>query len=195
MTDRRVPVQKRALRTWNRILDASVSILSEEGHEAFNTNRIAEVAGISVGTLYGYFSDKEEIAAAVVARQAEREAAQLLARFETLGKAPLDQLTSSLVKFVFDLYQHHAALYRSLLALQALDREAVGQRKHEIQIIDTIVHQLISRGWHCDKARRTGKMAFLVVETLAFQSISSPTIPPRELREETVDLVNRYLGL
>jgi AcrR family transcriptional regulator len=50
------------------ILEASVRILRTEGRTAFNTNRIAEVAGVSIGTLYGYFPDKDSICIAL-ARQ------------------------------------------------------------------------------------------------------------------------------
>ena len=36
-------------------------ILLEEGLEAFNTNRVAEVAGVSIGSLYQYFPNKESL--------------------------------------------------------------------------------------------------------------------------------------
>lgn len=58
---RRRPRQRRARLTLSAIQQACLQILESEGETALNTNRIAEVAGISVGTLYKYFPNKETI--------------------------------------------------------------------------------------------------------------------------------------
>jgi len=60
-TPRRKPKQPRALATREAIFEAAAQILEREGEAAFNTNRIAERAGVSVGTLYQYFPDKQAI--------------------------------------------------------------------------------------------------------------------------------------
>jgi len=49
-------------------LDAAIRVLQEEGILGFNTNRVADVAGISVGTLYQYFANKEMLVAGIVER-------------------------------------------------------------------------------------------------------------------------------
>jgi AcrR family transcriptional regulator len=49
-----------------RILDAGRQVLIERGYDGATTNRIAEVAGISPGSLYQYFPNKEAIIAAIV---------------------------------------------------------------------------------------------------------------------------------
>lgn len=53
------------------ILSATFQILESEGEARLTTNRIAERAGVSIGTLYQYFRDKEAILAAMGERQAE----------------------------------------------------------------------------------------------------------------------------
>ncbi|MBL8783016.1 MAG: TetR/AcrR family transcriptional regulator [Alphaproteobacteria bacterium] len=58
---RRKPKQSRALATRAAIFEAAAQILEREGEAHFNTNRIAERAGVSVGTLYQYFPDKNAI--------------------------------------------------------------------------------------------------------------------------------------
>lgn len=50
------------------IIDAAIALLAEEGHAGFTTHAVAERAGISVGSLYQYFANKEMIAAAIVER-------------------------------------------------------------------------------------------------------------------------------
>jgi AcrR family transcriptional regulator len=58
---RRRPQQGRAHQTVEAILDAVVRILKREGFAAVSTNRIAEVAGVSIGSVYQYFPDKGAI--------------------------------------------------------------------------------------------------------------------------------------
>lgn len=60
-TARRRPKQQRAQATRDLIFEAAAQILEREGEAGFNTNRLAERAGVSVGTIYQYFADKEAI--------------------------------------------------------------------------------------------------------------------------------------
>lgn len=62
---RRQPRQARALATRSAIFEATAQILESEGEAGFNTNRVAERAGVSIGTLYQYFSSKQAILAAM----------------------------------------------------------------------------------------------------------------------------------
>ncbi len=62
------------------ILEATARILEEKGFDGFNTNAIAEKAGVSIGSLYQYFPSKTALLSAVI----EREAAPLLAVEEEL---------------------------------------------------------------------------------------------------------------
>jgi AcrR family transcriptional regulator len=78
---RRKPKQPRALATRAAIFEAAAQILEREGETRFNTNRIAERAGVSVGTLYQYFPDKNAILvqmarAEMAAVEAEADGAQ-----------------------------------------------------------------------------------------------------------------------
>lgn len=62
---RRRPQQERAVATREAIFAAAVGILETEGEAALTTNRIAEVAGMSIGRLYQYFADKQAILVAM----------------------------------------------------------------------------------------------------------------------------------
>jgi AcrR family transcriptional regulator len=59
---RRVPKQERSREKLRRLLDAADEVLAEEGAAALSTVRIAELADVSVASLYRYFPDKEAIA-------------------------------------------------------------------------------------------------------------------------------------
>lgn len=68
---RRTPNQERARASVDALLEASAQILVEEGYARLSTNHIAKRAGVSVGTLYQYFADKDAIVEALVTRLAE----------------------------------------------------------------------------------------------------------------------------
>lgn len=65
---RKPPVQRRSKATVEEILAAAVHIFEAYGYSAGTTNRIAERAGVSVGTVYQYFPNKEAIAVALLER-------------------------------------------------------------------------------------------------------------------------------
>jgi len=82
-TARKAPTQQRSRETVRRILEAATRVLKERGYEGFSTNRIALAAGISPGSLYRYFSNKDAILNAMVAAYTD----QLLHRVSSnLGK-------------------------------------------------------------------------------------------------------------
>jgi AcrR family transcriptional regulator len=102
---RRDPGQARAQATVNAILEATVQVLNREGFDAATTTRIAEVAGVSIGSLYQYFSHRDAILTALQ----DREFKHALELMETaladrnLGKTPLE-IVSSVVKGLMSLY-------------------------------------------------------------------------------------------
>ena len=63
---RKRPRQARAASTFDAILEAAARILEKDGFDAVNTNAVAELAGVSVGSLYQYFPTKESILAELV---------------------------------------------------------------------------------------------------------------------------------
>ncbi len=65
---RNVPTQARSRERLRRVLDAADELLTSEGADAFTTNRLAQLAGIPVGSVYRYFPDKEAIVQALAVR-------------------------------------------------------------------------------------------------------------------------------
>lgn len=66
---RRKPRQSRSRMTYDSILEAAAQLLRHDGPAALNTNRVAERAGVSVGTLYQYFPNKGAILLALARRE------------------------------------------------------------------------------------------------------------------------------
>jgi AcrR family transcriptional regulator len=71
-TPRKQPKQERSQTTVEAILTATAHILIESGLEKFTTNRVAELAGVSIGSLYQYFPNKKALLFALAQQQAEQ---------------------------------------------------------------------------------------------------------------------------
>src|ERR1700754_1142282 len=89
--------QGRSRATVDALIEATARILVKDGFDKASTNRIAEKAGVSVGSLYQYFPSKEALVAAVVKRHGE-ELMQVVR--ETLAEVialPMEQAVRKLV--------------------------------------------------------------------------------------------------
>jgi AcrR family transcriptional regulator len=83
---RRRPTQARARHTVEAILDAAAELFDAGGFEAVTTDRIVARAGVSIGSMYQYFPNKEALLAAL----AERHGAEV----DALQRAWLDRLAA-----------------------------------------------------------------------------------------------------
>jgi AcrR family transcriptional regulator len=68
---RKIASQKRSRLTVDALLEATARVLIKEGYDRASTNRIAAVAGVSIGSLYQYFPSKEALVAAVIERHTQ----------------------------------------------------------------------------------------------------------------------------
>jgi AcrR family transcriptional regulator len=69
---RKRPRQQRALMTFDAIVDACAQLLDRGGYEALTTNAISDRAGVSIGTLYEYFPNRDSIVAALATAACRR---------------------------------------------------------------------------------------------------------------------------
>ncbi|MEK6423971.1 MAG: helix-turn-helix domain-containing protein [Burkholderia gladioli] len=69
---RKTPSQPRAAETVAAIVEAAAQVLEARGLEGFNTNAVAERAGVSIGSLYQYFPGKDALTVALMQRETQR---------------------------------------------------------------------------------------------------------------------------
>jgi len=100
---RKQPTQPRAVETVACILEAAAQILEAQGFEAFNTNAVAERAGVSIGSLYQYFPGKDALLIALMQREKQgfREDARA-ALAQPDGPAALRHLIAAAVRQQLD---------------------------------------------------------------------------------------------
>jgi AcrR family transcriptional regulator len=98
---------------------AAAQLLVERGYAASSTNAIAERAGVSIGSLYQYFRDKDGVFTAVVARH-RREVKPVVAAMLERMRAP----DADMVELTLELLSRMAELNRrNPRLLAAIDRE------------------------------------------------------------------------
>jgi AcrR family transcriptional regulator len=71
LAPRKAPKQDRSAFMVEAILEAATRVLATQSLDGFNTNRVAEVAGVSIGSLYQYFPNKAALVSALIAREHE----------------------------------------------------------------------------------------------------------------------------
>src|SRR5580693_3733530 len=115
-TTRRQPKQRRALETVDAVLDAVLRILKREGAAAVTTNRIAEVAGVSIGSLYQYFPDKRAIFDALHSRHIEQVDRLIEHTLVAHASSTLEELVKALIEAMMGMHEADPELYHLLMA-------------------------------------------------------------------------------
>jgi AcrR family transcriptional regulator len=113
---RRTPTQDRAHQTIEVLLQATAQVLVEVGYARLSTNRVAKRAGVSVGTLYQYFSDKDALVEALARRVAERQLAVIAEQLAHSVDAPLESTVRSLIQGVVEAKRVEPELSQALAA-------------------------------------------------------------------------------
>ncbi|MEI7037605.1 TetR/AcrR family transcriptional regulator [Fulvimonas yonginensis] len=94
---RKTASQERSRATVGALLEATARILVKEGFDKASTNRIAEVAGVSVGSLYQYFPGKEALVAAVIERHRQEILQTVRSELAKAWTLPVEQAMRKLV--------------------------------------------------------------------------------------------------
>lgn len=100
---RKSPVQARSSATVEAIFEATIQVLLNVGYRRLTTTRVAERAGVSVGTLYQYFPNRQALLAAMMRRSLDELAETLIACCEAARGRPADVLATELVDAYLDL--------------------------------------------------------------------------------------------
>jgi AcrR family transcriptional regulator len=197
-TARKQPRQARSLATVNAVLEATIQVLEREGGDAATTTRIAEVAGVSIGTLYQYFSHRDAIFDALHDREFERALAlvQGVLSDGNLARSPR-QTVSAVVRGLADLYASCPGLHR-LLAIEGL-RVTKTERVYafDMRVIGIIRHFLAATGAPI-RRKNIDAAAFVAFQSVRATMLASllerpPGLGTAELVEEIADLILRYL--
>ncbi|WP_081288265.1 TetR/AcrR family transcriptional regulator [Mycobacterium asiaticum] len=112
---RRTPSQERSRALVERILDAAQEVLIGHGYDGASTNRIAAAAGVSPGSLYQYFPNKEAIVAAVIDRYSDALAARVASTLTQSLDRPAPEHVRNSVAALLDALDVHPEFLRAVI--------------------------------------------------------------------------------
>jgi AcrR family transcriptional regulator len=111
---RKVASQERSRATVDALVEATARILVREGFDKASTNRIAEVAGVSIGSLYQYFPGKEALVAAVIERHQQEIMQTVRSELPEILLQPAEQAVRKLIAVAVKAHQVDPKLHRVL---------------------------------------------------------------------------------
>jgi AcrR family transcriptional regulator len=195
---RKRPRQARAQATVSAILEGTIQVLEREGPDAVTTTRVAEVAGVSVGTLYQYFSDRDAIFEALQDREFKRALAlmQNVLSDGNLEETPRETVTA-VVRGLAALYADCPGLHR-VLAMEGL-RVAKADRVHAFDVrVIAIIRHFLSATRAPIRRENVDAAAFVTFQSVRATMLASllerpPGLDQATLVDEIADLVLRYL--
>lgn len=194
---RRMPRQARSRALVEAILEATARVLAERGYAGTNTNLIAERAGVSVGSVYQYFPNKDSLITALH----ERHAAEIHAALESVLAAAQPR----------GLRGHLAAIVHAWLAAHQVEPELHRVLEKEFPFFDAPVQnspadqgiykrirQLLEDHRHevapCDLDLATW-VVLQTVESLIHAAVITPSAqhPVAAVELAIVDMLSKYL--
>jgi AcrR family transcriptional regulator len=192
---RKRPKQRRSKITVDAILEATARVLVHEGYEKASTNRIAKVAGVSIGSLYQYFPSKESLVLALIEQHCEHMLKLLVESSVTLATAPLDEAIRTYVKAMLAAHAVDPALHRVLMTeVMHLGLERLNDMEAQAR---AILKQYLDQRRGEILPQDTYTAAFVLVsavEAITYRAmIDAKVLTSQALEDEICALVLRYL--
>jgi AcrR family transcriptional regulator len=194
---RKTPIQARATVTVDAIFEATIQILITHGLDRLTTTRVAERAGVSVGTLYQYFPNKQSLLFAVLEHHLNQVAVSVEAACEQAHHKPLAEMIKEMVEAFVNAKMERADISTALYQVSA-DMggpaliKGIAQRTHKA--VDAMLHTASDTKSRPDKfaidlmlAAMAGTMRSLL------EARPSPAIIRRS-REQLVLLCQAYMA-
>lgn len=181
-----------------RIIAAARDLLVTEGYDVFTANRVAQRAGISPGSLYQYFPDKQSLLEVVIAEYWEG----LTTEIELSLAERIDEFSPQNARAVFDALL--SALESNSALLRVISEDLPRSRVHDQyqtfqrRIRELAATVLIVHGRAADRedAQTRAWVATVAIENLAIRWVlDEPRIPRSELLDQAVALTAPYLGV
>jgi AcrR family transcriptional regulator len=194
---RKSPTQDRARATVDAILEATAHLLVKEGFDRTTTNRVAEAAGVSIGSLYQYFPSKDALVAALLARHVEEMRAATMAELARVRPLPITEAVRAMVELMLRAHAVDPALHRVLMEQVPRPGRTSGVAGFERDLQQLVVAFLEAHRAEL-RPRDLEQAAFLVAATVESLTHAAVLYQPQRLRDpafvdEVCAMVTRYL--
>jgi AcrR family transcriptional regulator len=193
---RRQPKQRRSRQTVEAVLDAVLRVLKREGIGAVTTNRIAEVAGVSIGSVYQYFPDKRAIFTALHDRHVEQISRLVESTLVEHAASSLEDLIRALVEAMVEAHASDPELHELLMS--EVPHGADGARAFEVRLRGAFRLAISSRSEGRQTPRDLERSLFVIPHMVNALSHGAafrrpPGLSLAAAKEEAVRAVLAYL--
>src|SRR5262245_29137275 len=195
---RRKPMQARARATMEMIFEATARIIERDGIAALNTNRIAERAGIGIGTLYEYFPNKDAILIAMARKRLAEDEGVVRQALAGAEVDPNVSLVRCAIRTMVALHAQRSKVRRAIMAAHLANGFGSEHARPVQEIAELIAKRNASQLG--DKAPQLdGASLFVLTRAVigviraAFEE-RSPLIGTTSLENELVRLIEAYLA-
>lgn len=162
---RKKPQQRRSKITTEAILDAAAHILVKNSYSELTTNRIAEKAGVSIGSLYQYYPNKEAIVAELIDQSVEQDRQFMTAKLTELENAPLETAVYQLVGSAMDRCDSNLPL--AIALREQIPRVKWTNKIHEITSnLERLIVDLLRSRYSDVTNEQLRKTAFIIVHSV-----------------------------
>jgi AcrR family transcriptional regulator len=194
-TPRKQPKQERSQTTVEAILTATAHILIESGLEKFTTNRVAELAGVSIGSLYQYFPNKKALLFALAQQQAEQMLQLAQEHLTEVEHLTIPEVVQHIVQAAIAAHSVNPRLHQVLH--QQMSRDQVMPAGAEPQV-ENLLRSFLEQRRDQLKPNNLDLTVFIVsctIESLIQRAIleQSTWLTNGELEQEITTLLSGYL--
>lgn len=177
--------QQRSRATVDALVEATARILIREGFDKASTNRIAEEAGVSIGSLYQYYPGKEAMVAAVIDRHNQEIMQVVRGAFAEVASQPVEKAVRRLVAVAIEAHRIDPKLHRVLA--EQIPRTG---RLENVEAFNREAHALF-KGYledHSDELRIAdrGLAAFVCVTSIEALAHTAVLHSSEKLSEEAI---------
>lgn len=202
---KRQPISEKAHSTKKTVLEAAAHILVKYGHEKFNTNVIAEKAGVSIGTLYQYYSHKDEIledlmSEMMIKRQTRVKEALDVKSLTESSEVIIEKLISALFDFTDDFEAQLEMQLMPILFRINAEKNAIQKVIEMENLVKPLIKALLIVRRPNLVKRDLDVIIFIMSQSMrgVFLGSSLPfgrEIPKKKLKIELKKLLMSYLDL
>jgi len=134
---RKRPRQARSVATFEAILEAAARILESLGFAGFNTNAVAELAGVSIGSLYQYFPSKDALIVELIRRERAKLSNHIVEAIQQHDVADLKEKLKLVIQAAVQHQLNRPQLARTLEFASELIGKDIEERElqHELETI------------------------------------------------------------
>ena len=112
---KKTPKQERSKGLVDAIITGGIRILKEGNFEALTTSKISQISGVSVGSFYQYFKNKESVVTAVIEKVVEDNVREILSKFDEVHDQTYEEMAVQLVDHLVDLFHRKKSAIRPLI--------------------------------------------------------------------------------